>query len=958
MKRRFATVLAAAILAALALAPAVQAKLGIVPGSTFGKAHQVVPMDFVPNPPSSPPGTHLGVDTASILAVPFTSQAGAHPDATGGGELSDAAATPVKDFFLNAPPGFIGNPTAAPPCDREAFRNIWDRDADRTKGCSPASQVGVATIELQDPFPPQTSPVYRLIPSEGYPATFGFATLENAVIVNASVRTDGDYGVTLGATDIEGHHGLVSSAVTLWGTPADPIHDPDRWNTQAKAWGASSGIVHVPLIQLAADCSNDQLLTTVRIDGWQKPGIFLPDALPPGDPSIPFYSAPAPQPTGCEKLSFKPSITMVPSAKNADSPTGVSVQLDILQNYDPAGLSTPPLKKAVVTLPEGMSFNPSAADGLEGCTEAQIGLLTTHGAYPNPIRFAKGDARCPQASKIGTAHVDTALLDDPIEGDVYLATPYENPFGTLGAIYLVLRGPGFVVKAPGKVDIGPNGQLTTTFDYNPQLPFDSLDLDFFGGPRAPLATSPVCGNQPILTELTPWSAPQSGPPARPANHYDATQGPAGAPCSDSLASRPFAPVLTAGTSSPIAGGHSAFTMRLTRPDGHQELAGLTVKPPLGFTASLRNVPYCSEAAIAVSATRSGERTAAHPDCPAASEVGHTLVGAGAGPTPFFVKGTAYLAGPYKGAPLSLAILTPALAGGTPANPVFDLGTVVVRVALYVNPRSAQITAVSDPVPQSLEDVPLRIRDIRVALDRPNWGINPTSCAEKSFEVGATGQSGATASLSNRFQVLECGALGFKPRIDLTLKGGTGRGAHPAFTAVVRPRPGDANVAKASVTLPHSAFLDQAHIRTVCTRVQFAARQCPAGAIYGHATATTPLLDQPLSGPVYLRSSDNLLPDLVVALKGPESQPIEVELAGRVDSAKAGIRNTFELLPDAPVSTFTLTMQGGKKGLIVNSRDLCARPSFANARLGAQNGRRYDFKPRVVAKGCGGAAKTK
>jgi hypothetical protein len=284
--------------------------------------------------------------------------------------------------------------------------------------------------------------------------------------------------------------------------------------------------------------------------------------------------------------------------------------------------------------------------------------------------------------------------------------------------------------------------------------------------------------------------------------------------------------------------------------------------------------------------------------------------------------------------------------------------VEVRVALHVDPHSAQVTAVSDPVPQTLMGIPLRIKDIRFALDRPGFGINPTNCEEKSFGVNATGQNGATASLTNRFAVVECGALGFKPPLALRLRGGTGRGAHPAFTAIATPRPGDANIAKVAVTLPHSAFLDQAHIRTVCTRVQFAADACPTGSIYGHATAITPLLDHPLEGPVYLRSSDNLLPDLVVALKGPESQPIEVELAGRIDSVKVGIRNSFEAVPDAPVTKFTLSMQGGRKGLIVNSRNLCSKPSFASARYLGQNGRRYGYRPQVVAQGCGKARNSK
>jgi hypothetical protein len=942
----------------LIAAPTAQAEFGTVPGSVIGKTHETIPLacglGYTPE-------SDCRIDTAAIAAAEPIDQAGSHPDATGAGELTDSSNYQTKDFFLETPPGFLGNPTVVPACSREAFAEFWRGDGDRSKGCAPASQVGVATIRTTLNESGLSSPIYRITPSPGSPASFGFRYAGVGVIINANLRTDGDYGLTVGVVQISGSFPLKGTAVTLWGDPANPVRDDERWNptkagigTPEKPngdWGASSGLPRVPFLQTPTDCSNERLLTTARIDSWQEPGRFLPDALTPnpGD-----YEVPAPQPTGCEKLNFKPSIALVPSATNSDSPTGVSVQMEIPQNQDPEGLATPQLKKAVVTLPQGMSVNPAAAEGIEGCSTQQIGLLTTEGAYPNPIRFAKGDADCPQASKVGQGIVETKLLEERLEGDVYLATPYDNPFHSLLALYLVFRGPGFVIKLPGEVEPDPvTGQLKATFDHSPQLPFDNLKLNFFGGPRAPLATSPICGKQKIETDLTPWSTPFT-PDAFPLNHYDATKGPAGAPCSATLASRSFNPELSAGTASPIAGDYSAMTMRLTRPDGNQPLAALTVHPPAGFTAKLAGIPYCSAAQIAAAAANSGVAESANPSCPAASLVGHALVGAGAGPTPLYTEGKAYLAGPYKGAPLSLAVITPALAGGTPANPVFDLGTVVVRVALHIDLHTVQVTAISDPVPQTLMGIPLRIRDIRFALDRPGFGLNPTSCEEKSFGVNATGQNGAKANLSNRFGVVECGALGFKPPLALRLRGGTGRGAHPAFTAIATPRPGDANIAKVAVILPHSAFLDQAHIRTVCTRVQFAADQCPAGSIYGHASAVSPLLDHPLEGPVYLRSSDNLLPDLVVALKGPESQPIEVELAGRIDSVKGGIRNSFEMVPDAPVSKFTLSMQGGRKGLIVNSRNLCSKPSFAKARYVAQNGRRYEYRPPVVAAGCGKA----
>ena len=961
------------LLAALALAPAARADFPLTPGSAIGKTHAPVPLlceDFE----GALGGANQAcrVHTEAIRAAPHTAGAGEHPDASAAADFLTSTDQP-REVIVATPPGFLGDPTAVSECSRERFAVTgFGSKAPPEAQCPPASQLGVITADANSPGTGwTTAPIYLLTPTPGFPASFGFKGLFDGfpVIIDANLRTQGDYGVSLFTRDIIAWP--VNSlrellGATLWGVPADPIHNPDRWNPAGGEigpttgfpigdWGTGPGLAPAPLLQTPADCSNERLVTRIRIRSWQEPDRFLPE-----NPFDPIYAIPAPTPTGCEKLIFDPSIVLLPSIANSDSPTGVSVQLDVPQNQgsEPKDRSTPPLRGAVVTLPAGMSINPAAADRIQGCSSQQIGLLTTHGAYPNPIRFKAGDASCPQASKVGAGIVDTPLLEEPLQGDVYLAAPHDNPFHSLLALYLVFRGPGFTIKLPGKVEADPvSGRLTTSFDHSPQLPFDSLKLNFFGGPRAPLATSPLCGTQTIATTLTPWSHPDSGPPETPENRYRATRGPAGAPCSFTLASRPFAPALTAGTASPIAGAFSAMTMRLTRPDGHQPLAGLTVRPPRGFTAVLRGVPYCSEARIAAAAQRTGRSESAFPSCPAASRLGSLLTGAGAGPTPLFTQGTAYLAGPYAGAPLSLVTITPALAGGTPGNEVFDLGVVVVRVALHVDSRTAQITAVSDPVPQTLKGIPLRIRDIRVNLDRPEWGLNPTSCAEKSFGVDATGQNGATAALSNRFQAVECRALGFRPRLRTRLLGATGRGGHPKLRSVLVPRKGDANISRVAVSLPRSEFLDQAHIRTVCTRVQFAAESCPKGAVYGRAVAFSPLLDKPLRGPVYLRSSDNLLPDLVADLRGPASQPIAVELVGRIDSVRGGIRTTFETAPDAQVSRFVLTMQGGKKGLLVNSRDLCARPSRVIARFKGHNGRRHNPKP-LLKNDCGKARKAK
>jgi hypothetical protein len=393
-------------------------------------------------------------------------------------------------------------------------------------------------------------------------------------------------------------------------------------------------------------------------------------------------------------------------------------------------------------------------------------------------------------------------------------------------------------------------------------------------------------------------------------------------------------------------------LKITRQDGSQRLKQIDTTLPKGLSGKLAGVPYCPEAQIAVAKSREAPNQGAaeqqSPSCPAASELGAVTVGAGAGLTPFYAQGHAYLAGPYKGAPLSLVVITPAVAGP------FDLGAVVVRTALYVDPETAQIHAVSDPLPQIIQGVPLDVRSIAINLARPSFSLNPTSCDPMQVSGSAISSLGQLASLSNPFQVGGCKALKFAPKLSLSLKGGTKRGQHPALKAVVTyPKSsGYANIASAQVTLPHSEFIENSHFKTICTRVQFAVDSCPKGAIYGFAKAFTPLLDKPLSGPVYLRSSSHQLPDLVVDLNGQ----VEVVVAGRVDTGKnGGIRNTFEATPDAPVSKFVLEMQGAKKGLLVNSEDICRKDQKALAHFTAQNGKVFDAKP-LVKNDCKGKAK--
>jgi hypothetical protein len=875
--------------------------------------------------------TILATNVARVEAAENCGPPGNFATSPGCAELVAAS----KDIEVELPPGLVGNAQNVPRCRQEQFQSAFVNagcPADTQVGGAYLAFFGAATAE-------QYEPIYNVEPPPGQPAEFGFIVGGQArVPMFFHVRSDGTYGLTVKLGELTSFDTPRMAELSIWGVPAVSAHDEKRQSlgtceTNGTEIGCPAGAPVKPLLRLPTSCSSSPLEIAARSDSWQRPGAYV-GALP--QPEIGPMG-------GCGSLRFEPLVQARPTTDVADSPTGLHVDIHVPQIEDPQQPATPDLRDAVVKLPPGLTLNPSAANGLEACTPAQFGL--TSGVGVVPIETTAAPAECPAAAKIGTVEVDTALLDHPLPGAVYVAQPYQNPFGSLLAIYVAVDDPvsGVVIKLAGRVEIGDEGQLTTTFTESPQLPFDDFKLDFFGGEHAALKTPAVCAHYDTTTTLTPWSAPASGPAATPGDAYDVSRQPGGGSCPSSAGAAPVLAGFEAGSETPLAGAFSPFVVHLTRPDGSQQFSSLTIAPPPGLLGRLAGIPYCPDAALAAAGAKSGIEERAAPSCPAASRVGSVVVGAGAGPGPYHVAGTAYLAGPYKGAPLSLAIVTPAVAGP------YDLGNVVVRAALEVDPETTQITVKSDPMPTQLKGIPLDIRSVVVKMDRPDFTLNPTSCEAMAVGGSVSTTQGATAPLSNRFQVGSCNRLRFKPRLALRVFGKTGRNAKPRLRAVLRMNDGEADIARARVNLPHSEFLEQAHIKTICTRVQFAADSCPKDSIYGHARAVSPLLDQPLEGPVYLRSSAHKLPDLVAALDGQ----IDVVLAGRVDSGKnGGLRNTFEVVPDAPVSTFILELRGGKNGLLVNSENLCSPKAERRAivHLTAHNGKVRDFRP-LVQNGC-------
>jgi hypothetical protein len=857
----------------------------------------------------------------------------------------------LKDIAVALPPGLIGNPTAVPRCPAQQFNTtdntvIGSSNVTRNQ-CPDGSAVGLVAV---DQIEGKTAvggnlvvPLYNLVPPPGMPAQLGFQLLGAPFYIDTAIRSGGDYGVTATLRNTTEIQRVTAASVFIWGAPSNPDHDNLRGRCVAAGAGAmplslgscSAGETSKSFLRLPTSCEN-ALISAMTFNTWTDPSSFAARS---------FTEAP---PRNCASLDFSPTISAQPQTTVADSPSGLAFTLRLPQSSDPSLLAEADLRDAQVSLPTGVTVNPASANGLAGCTPAQVGLTSSPGAQP--VAFNPEPARCPDASKVGSVEIETPLLDHPLEGAAYVASQSDNPFNSLLALYIGVDDPetGVVVKLAGEVTPDPaTGQLTTRFANNPQLPFEKLSVTLFDGPRAPLRTPPTCGAYATSTDLKPWSAPESGPDATPSDSFTVSTAPGGGACADSEAGQPHRPRFSAGTVVPVAGAFSPLVTHLKRDDGTQVLRSLSVALPPGLLGRLAGVAYCPASSIAAAQAKSGAEEKANPSCPAASQIGAIDVAAGAGSSPVHVQGKVYLSGPYQGAPLSLAIVTPAVAGP------FDLGTVAVRATLQVDPETAQVTVRSEPVPTILEGIPLDIRSISVIADRANFTLNPTNCEPKSVGGEAISATGLAASLSDRFQVGGCRGLDFRPGLQLRLFGGTKRSRNPRFRAVLNPRSGDANIGRAVVTLPHSEFLDQGHIRTVCTRVQFAAGQCPAGSVYGHARAFTPLLDQPLEGPVYLRSSSNKLPDLVVALHGQ----VDLNLVGRIDSQHGGIRTSFETVPDAPVSKFVLTMRGGKRGLLENSRDICRQPAFARVEFDGQNGKISRAKPKLK-NDCGKAGKRK
>ncbi|HEX2071524.1 MAG TPA: hypothetical protein VHF90_07755 [Thermoleophilaceae bacterium] len=934
--------------------------------------------------------------------LPADAKAGGHPDGTAyfmyRRNYLNAVDGALDNAVVDLPAGFVGDPTAVPKCSAERF-------AVRPLRCPPETQVGMihlytvaplaGTSANLGPAEEEVLPVYNIEPRKGNVAELGFAyaSVEDATSVRivARARTNGDFGVRTFVAQVPAALPLIAQSITLWGVPWDATND---------MWRAPSGTGKIPAEGLdgsapqrtpvsydpswgpvrpfvwnMTECDGRDPVTRLATDSYQRQGAFTPEGDPdPADPDWKRYESPAPPMTGCDKLPFDPRIDMRPTSAAADSASGLDVDVDVPQNDQPpaavatnpvaatehwrsdAGVATSQLDKTVVQLPEGMSVNPSAAAGLEACSDDQIGVRRVG----NPYLFDNREPTCPDGSRIGTVEATTPLLEGSpnLTGEVILGAPKSTDpaSGEMLRLFLVLRNEerGLLAKVYGSSVADPaTGRLTATFDKNPRVPVENITVKLKGGDRGMLAMPPRCnsraGQYRSVSSFLPWSqshlASASQRPSVVAQDWTV----------DGDCGFGFAPGLRAGMSNAGGGEHGSFSFELTRRQGDQWVSGLTARLPKGLLTSVRDFPLCSDAQADAG------------NCPPASRIGMVDASAGSGdPLVLEQKGDVYLTEGYKGGPYGLMVKIRAIAG--PFRGAMELSPIVVRQKIEVDPATAQVSAISDPFPTIWHGVPLRVRRVLVNVDRPSFMLNPSNCSPKQVQATLISTDGARAETASPFQASGCAAMPFKPRLALRL---TGRkqvrtGKHPGVRAVVRQTGiGEAGIEKAVVRLPKSLALDVNNARALC---EFAdgtkpdlESHCPTKSIVGRARAKTPLLDRDLVGNVYFVKNVRIdpltgkprrtLPMIVVALRGE----IAINLVGESSTTKSGkLVNTFADVPDAPITRFNLNIRGGKSGILAVTRtrrariNLCAGPRrhIAEADMDGHNGRRFDRDVRM------------
>jgi hypothetical protein len=856
------------------------------------------------------------------------------------------------DVVVKLPAGLVGSPAAIPLCPRVDFLNTAFPEGPE-KQCPPDTQVGFGTFYVNNQSLDLTGvgstglgyhairgAIFNLEPSGGEPARLGIAIYSpigfTLVQVSLTASAADGYAVTATTDDVANDFQAQSVAVdgfslTLWGVPAEPSHDQLRglclFNTELfePQKSCASDQPPVPFTENPTDCSN-MPVTDLLSDSYGALGSFLAySSQATGADGQPIAAG-----TGCERVPFEPSLELQPDNTRAGAPAGLNVDLKVPQSSDPAGIGTSELRKAVVTLPAGMSISPSAAARpLGACTDAQ---------------FAAGSdtpARCPDDSALGTTEVITPLLSGPLTGRVYLGEPLEQTDPTSGQMYRIfqeIQGFGLDVKVEGQVAADPvTGELTATFDALPEVPFSEFRLRFRGGANAVLANPQACGTYTTTSQLTPYSG---NPPATPSSPFTTSADGGGAPCP---ASQPFGPGVSLWGTSGQAGAYSSVSVAVTRPDGHGYLRSIAAHLPPGLLGNVASVPLCPAASVSAGT------------CPASSRIGSVETTAGPGGDPLQLPGAVYLGQGFGSYPFSLSVVVPAVAGP------YNLGNVTVRLGIQVN-NDGSVSVQSDPLPTILDGIPIQLRGATVTLDRPRFMFNPTSCGPLSLTSALTSLAGALASPSAPFQVGGCGYLPFKPSFKVSTQAKTSKANGASLDVRVTQKPGEANIHKVDVALPLALPSRLTTLQKACSEAQFAANPagCPAGSDVGTAIAVTPILSVPLSGPAYLVSHGGAaFPDLVIVLQG---EGVTIDLTGNTDIKKGITFSRFETVPDAPISSFQLSLPEGPHSILAAylpsnaNGSMCGQTLVMPTTIVGQSGSTLTQTTKIAVSGCA-ASKT-
>jgi hypothetical protein len=914
---------------------------------------------------AKPSSTPFGIEPGSFHFVSGSGQAGAHSDwvlsFNFGHESDGATFNDVRSIVNEFPAGFDASDTAVPTCTEAQLlaKNPLGPEG-YLPDCPVASQVGQITSEVfiaKNTPDLVTFPVYNMeVDNYGTTAEVGYNAVGLFTLISQAVVRSTDEGLTAVTSNVPKVGEAHDITVTLWGVPAAAEHDVQRGEVcgtdgerpplcHNELGGPQEARVPVkPFLSNPTSCTGP-FIATVRAESWEEPLQSQAEW-----PSASTETAPV---TGCDRVPFEPSIEVEPGTVSAETSTGLNVSLIVPQSWEnPFTISTSNLRDTTVALPEGMTANPSLAAGLGACTPEQYALET----FSSPP-----GAGCPEESKIGSIEIETPVLAEKIQGAVYIATPYDNvpafgdaqhPGGSLLALYVVAKDPprGIMIKVAGK--IVPNlvtGQLVTTFENTPQQPFSKFTLKFRPGATAPLVSPPECGTYTTRGSLTPWSGEEHGelisPPQPVSSSFQITEGVHEGAC-PSGGVLPFKPAVVSGTENNAGGSYSPFYLRLTREDGEQELVKFSTTLPPGLTGNLTGIPFCPNIDIEAAKQATGAQEEAEPSCPASSEIGRTIVEAGVGTVLAQTPGKVYLAGPYNGAPLSIVSITSAKVGP------FDLGTVVIRFALNVNPLTAQVEisgTQSDPIPHIIDGIVVHVRNIHVYVERPKFILNPTNCAPQSIKLAVTGSGSNyavpadqdTVSTTSPFQAADCASLTFKPSLKATTSGKTSR-AHGASLTVKltypnKPQGTQANIAKVKVDLPKQLPSRLTTLQKACVDRTFNANPalCPKASIVGYAKAITPILPVPLEGPAYFVSHGGAkFPELIIVLQGYN---ITIDLHGETFINKQGITSsTFNTVPDQPVTSFELTLPQGPDSALAANGNLCTAKLTMPTAYTAQN----------------------